>query len=149
MTRFGVSESPLKYHFDQPLEGRHILRVDTLAVLKQVWGENILMSRDPVYSLVSCNVDDDTYRNILTSYYYRFAAFANYVDEKYLFAGDDTPLITRLIKPVRELIDDYTIAVTKRVQERNGSLLLRSHDYLYFEFKTAKYPVVDEGKIIC
>lgn len=148
-TRFGAIESHLRESMETPVKGRIIVRVDTLVPLKELWGVNILMARDPVYSLVSGNVSDEKYRDILTSYYTRFYSFANYVDEKFLFEPDDIPLIRRLVEPVRKIIDTYAQNIVQVMTKNNGTLVLRSHDYLYFYFKRESVPRVEECKFIC
>ena len=84
-TPFGAVENP---GLLLNLPDKVILRVDTLACLKEMWGENILMARQHLYELVAGTVSDSDFQELITSYYKRYAAFANYVDEKYLLGSN-------------------------------------------------------------
>mgnify|MGYP000599325118 CR=1 FL=1 len=76
-TPFGAVENP---GLLLNLPDKVILRVDTLACLKEMWGENILMARQHLYELVAGTVSDSDFQELITSYYKRYAAFANYVE---------------------------------------------------------------------
>lgn len=141
ITPFGAEENP---DLLETLPETGVVRIDTLTCLEQLWGANILMSRQHLYELVSGDVTDEEFRLLISSYYKRFAAFANYVDEKYLFEDESVPLLIRIIKPVREMIDAYSESLIARSKQWGGKYLGKHCDYLYFLF-THRYELPFQG----
>lgn len=146
ITPFGATENP---DLLRNLSDKIILRVDTLACLKNLWGNNILMARQHLYELVAGTVSDKEFQILITSYYKRYSAFANYVDEKYLFEEKSLPLISRIIGPVRETIQQYEQRVIAISKQYSGTYLGNHQDYAYFSFKTEFLPEFDESSRLC
>jgi hypothetical protein len=107
------------------------------------------MSRDKVYKLVSGNITDEEYRKLICSYYSKYASFANFIDDKYIFGDKSVPLIARITEPVRKMIDDYTNEVKSSLNSAGGKYLMESHDYIYYSFKHKEYPKLKGMDIIC
>jgi len=146
ITPFGAVEDP---SVPQMKKGDIVLKIDTLKCLKDLWGANILTARQHVYKLVAGTVSDDEFQQLLVSYYRRYQAFANYVDEKYLFEEKDTPLVVRIIKPVRAAIDAYEHRLIVQCSQCGGTYLGNSHDYAYFSFKHENLPEFEESTRLC
>lgn len=146
ITPFGAVENPTLL---QNLPDKTILRVDTLACLKELWGDNILMARQHLYELVSGTVSDRDFQELITSYYKRYSAFANYVDEKYLFGERTLPLVVRIIQPAREAIQDYEQCLIAISRQAGGKYLGSHQDYAYFAFRTDYFPKFEESCQIC
>lgn len=131
VTRFGAIETTVPQLYKNPISGKVIYEIDTLEILKEIWGANILMSRDYTYKLVSGSCSDEEYRRLLQSYYKKFAAFSNYVNAAFLFGDPGTARIRRLTEPARKLIDSYSDLVIAEVDAKGAKLLMRTHDYIY------------------
>ena len=135
-TRFGMPKIPNISLYQQPVAGKTILKVDLLESLRTIWGDGLLLGRDYAYILVSGDgVTDDRYREILTSCYKRFAAFANYCDECYYFGDQTLSLHERFLQPVRELLDHE-----RAVLSTYGRVLAESDGYMYLAFPKDEYP---------
>lgn len=145
-TPFGAVEDPSLL---QGLPEKGVLRVDTLSCLKEIWGDNILMGRQHLYRLVSGKVSDAEFQELLVSYYKRYSAFANYVDEKYLFGDTNIPLVTRIIKPAREAIGEYTKTVMRVGRIYSGTYLGNHQDFVYLAFTSDLLPEFDGGCRLC
>lgn len=148
-TRFGAIESNNPTLYDTPLSDKIILKVDTLDVLKDIWGETILMSREKTYKLVSGHATDDEYRKLLASYYAKYSGFCNYVTDKYVFGDNSIPLISRIVDPVRKMIDTHSSNVAGILVSNGGKFLMRTHDYLYYAFRTSDIPEIRGSTRIC
>lgn len=146
MTPFGAMENPALL---ENLPTANVLRVDTLACLKEVWGDNILMARPHIYAMVSGSVSDARFSELLTSYYKRYSAFANYVDEKFLFEDPNIPLVARIIGPVRRSIRSYEECIIDSCKRFGGTYLGNHQDYAYFAFKSNRFPELEESWCLC
>lgn len=150
VTRFGAIETNYPQLYASPIDKRVICRIDTLESLKDIWGENILMSRELTYSLVSGNCSDEQYHKILQSYYVKFASFTNYVNYTFLFGDTNIPAIKRLIDPIRKIIDDYTEELLEEIKNTGGKFLMRTHDYIYCAYSIKNEPSFDKEVVyIC
>lgn len=96
----------------------------------------MLAGRDLVWSLLSGEVDNKSYKRILLSAYKRFAAFGNFVDHTYMF-GDQT----------KTFHDRILNVMLNKVQEgRNycantgGKILGEDRGYMYLGFNTGAVP---------
>ena len=146
-TPFGAQEDPTIL---QKLPNKIVVRVDTLACLKSLWGANILMARQHLYEMVSGTVSDEDFRDLITSYYKRYSAFANYVDEKYLFEDQDIPLLVRVINPAREAIKEYEKRIIAITRSHRGEFLGNDKDYVYVAFThEGQVPNFEESKRVC
>lgn len=145
-TPFGATEHP---DLLQHLPDKLVLRVDTLSCLKELWGDNILMARQHLYELVAGTVSDLDFQELIISYYKRYAAFANYVDEKYLFGEKTQPLVVRIIEPARDVIKDYEQRLIAISRQYGGEYLGSHQDYAYFAFRTEYMPKFEESCRIC
>ena len=135
-TRFGMLKTLNISLYQRPVPNKVILKVDLLDCLKSVWGNGMLLGRQYAYTLLSGDgVDDDTYRDILTSCYKRFAAFANYCDECYYFGDQTQPLHERFLKGVTELVDKE-----REIVSGYGRVLAESEGYLYLAFSQGQVP---------
>lgn len=148
-TRFGAKEIDKPTLYDKPIPGKVIVKVDTLDILKDIWGVTILMSRDKVYRLVSGNVSDEEYRALICSYYRKYSSFCNYVTDKYIFGDKNIPLVRRIIEPARELISLHTDEVIRILEQSGGKYLTTTHDYLYYAYMHDKIPEVRGMTLIC
>ena len=85
VTRFGTIATNCKNLYETPIKGKTNYRVDLLEALVDMWGSNVLMSRDLTYCLVSGSCTDDKYRSVIKSYYRKFIAFGNYINHIFIF----------------------------------------------------------------
>jgi hypothetical protein len=145
-TPFGAIENP---NLVSTLPAKGVLRVDSLACLKTIWGDNILMSRQHLYEIVSGTVSDEVLRKLLVSYYNRYAAFANYVDSKFFFEEQNESFLRRIIRPARALIDEYAQSAIARSKWYRGTYLGTHCDYLYFLFQGETTPDFEESCRLC
>ena len=145
-TPFGAVENP---ELLLNLPDKVILRVDTLSCLKELWGDNILMARQHLYELVAGTVSDEAFQGLITSYYKRYSAFANYVDEKYLFGEKSLPLVVRIIEPARAAIKEYEQRLIAISRQYGGQYLGNHQDFAYFAFKHTSLPEFEESRRIC
>lgn len=145
-TPFGAKENQ---DLLNDLPDRVVLRVDTLSCLKEMWGDNILMARQHLYELVAGTVSDSDFQVLITSYYKRYSAFANYVDEKYLFGEKSLPLVVRIIEPARTAIAEYEQRLIAISRQYGGHYLGNHQDYAYFAFKNDYLPEFEESCRIC
>lgn len=147
MTPFGAVKDPLLL---ERLPQTNVLRVDTLHALKDLWGMGIVSSREHLYRLVSGEISDSDFQELISSYYKRYAAFANYIDAAYLFGNRSESFVTRIILPVRKHLAAHVACVTKQCHRHSGTLLGMHEDYLYFSFpEHAKLPTLEGGERIC
>ena len=151
VTRFGTIETNCKNLYETPISGKTIYRVDLLEALVDMWGSNVLMSRDLTYCLVSGSCTDDKYRSVIKSYYKKFIAFGNYINHIFIFGDKSLPYITRIIKPARAAIDEYYQTVCEEIENTGAKYLMRTHEYVYFAVPaTVHYETALKGvKIIC
>jgi len=140
-------DSTIISNLENKIEGRILLKIDMLDSLKELWGPNVMMARDILYKIVSGCVEEQEYLELLTSYYKRFSAFANYVDYQYMFGEEDTPLLVKIIKPIREKVCAYQLKMEEQILKKGGKVVGVSHDYIYAEFWSKKVPCLD-GSII-
>lgn len=145
-TPFGAQENP---NLLLSLPDKIILRVDTLSCLKELWGENILMSRLHLYKLVAGTVTDVEFQGLITSYYRRYSAFANYVDDKYYFGEKSLSLVSRIIDPARDVIRNYEQRVIAISRQYGGEYLGNHQDYAYFAFRNEHLPEFEESCRVC
>lgn len=131
VTRFGAIETSSPTLYKTPIVGKRIYEIDTLVALKDIWGENVLQSRKNTYKLVSGQCSDEEYRLLLRSYYRKYAAFTNYVNNAFLFGDRAVPEIERLVVPARGVIDRYTEYVISELENISAKYLMRTHDYVY------------------
>lgn len=118
--------------------------------LKSMFGDSILMSREHLYKLVSGPDSDELFRSLLTSYYKRYYAFANYVDNQYVFEDQSVPLVVRIIQPVRNQIDECAASAKRLCQIYGGKHLGNDKDYSYFWFdNTDLLPSIEGGRLLC
>ena len=148
-TRFGAKETNYPTLYDSPLPGKTIVKVDTLDILKDIWGTTILMSRDKVYRLVSGNISDESYRKLLCSYYMKYSSFCNYVTDKYIFGDKNIPLIRRIIEPARDIISLHTEEVCNTLKNSGGKFLMVTHDYVYYSYNHDNIPELRGMTKIC
>lgn len=103
----------------------------------------MLLGRKYVYILLSGEgVNDDEYRDILTSCYKRFVAFANYCDECYYFGDQTQPLHERFLKGATELVDRE-----REIVSGYGRVLAESEGYLYLAFPCGQVPTTLKGVV--
>lgn len=149
-TRFGAVETNNPSLYDKPLENKVIVKVDILDILRDYWGETILMSRDKVYRLVSGSISDEGYRKLLCSYYMKYSGFCNYVTDKYIFGDKNIPLIRRIVEPARDIISLHKTEVCSELKASGGKYLMETHDYIYYAFSaSSSIPEVRGMTVIC
>lgn len=143
VTRFGMLKTLNISLYQKPVPNKTIVKVDLLNCLRSIWGDGMLMGRQYAYQLLSGDgVDDDTYRNILTSCYKRFVAFANYCDECYYFGDQTLPLHERFLKEATELVEHE-----RQVLSGYGRVLAESEGYLYLAFPKGQVPTRLKGVV--
>ena len=141
-TRFGMPKTLNISLYQRPIEGKTIVKVDLLNSLSDKWGENMLRDRRRVYQLVSGDgVSDHDYRRILTSFYKRFAAFANYCDDCYYFGDVSKSLHARFLEPIHE----YLNTEREIFHCYGGRFLAESEGYMYFAFNKGMQPTGMKG----
>ena len=147
-TPFGAVENPF---LEQYLlnTSRNILRVDLLVALQELWGDNIMRAREPLYKLVSGSCTDSQFQHLLSSNYKRFSAFANFVDERFLFGDQSVPLASRVIAPARAAIEAYKQKACRLAGMYHGTKIGEHHDYLYLMFRDGNIPNIVGGETIC
>lgn len=129
-TRFGMPKTLNVSLYQKPVPNKIIVKVDIVDCLREMWGNGMLIGRNYVYQLVSGDgVDDNQYRDILTSCYTRFAAFANYCDECYYFGNQTLPLHERFLQPAQERIQKE-----REIVSSYGRFLAEDHGYIYLAF---------------
>lgn len=126
------------------------MKVDLLVALQELWGQSILQARAPVYRMVSGTCSDSAFQGLLCSHYKRFAAFANFVDERYLFGDSSIPLASRIITPAREAIRAYSEKVCRISAPWRGTRMGEHQDYLYIAFSSLdNIPDLRGGSPLC
>lgn len=137
-TAFGALESSCPDLYDKPISSRPnlcIVKLDALASLREIWGNNILQARPFLYELVSGNCSNARMYELIQSLYQKYSAFANYVTEVILFGDTNVPEVTRLFAPVRSMIDSYAMSSINMGKACGGKFLLRTHDYVYLAYE--------------
>lgn len=127
----------------------NVTLVDTLTVLKDIWGENILEQREKLYQIVSGACSDEVFRELITEFYITYPAFSNYVDEVYLFEDQNVALVSRIIQPIRARIEDYKAAIHKHCKLYTGEFLGEHQDYVFVSFSGELRPHYDGSVEIC
>lgn len=145
-TPFGAVED---YSLLQSLPGKSVTRVDMLSTLENIWGENILEQRDKLYKIVSGACSDDEYRELITEFYLNYPAFSNFVDEVYLFEDRNIPLVTRIVQPARERIEEYKETIQLQCRSYSGEVLGEHQDALYISFTGPIRPTYERSEELC
>ena len=115
---------------------RRIVRVDCLSALEMMWGKEIFRSRPLMITLLTgFGIGEDNYRKLVMSYYRRFKAFADYVDENILFGDPNQSFVTNLIAPIREILNAKEEAVVRELTSLGGKILITGDEYVYAAFK--------------
>lgn len=153
LTPFGAIETSHPDLYTQPISGKKILRVDALAAVatEQYCGESILQTeevRSLAYKLFSGNCTDEVFQKLLVSFYVKHPQFMNYVDEKVQFGDESQTIVTRLIKPIRDAITEYSNDVLYKINHSGGKVVMTTHDYIYAIFKHDKLPLINHSKVI-
>ena len=141
-TRFGMPKTLNISLYQKPIAGKTIVKIDLLQCLADIWGDNVLFDRKRVYQLVSGDgISTKDYKRILTSFYKRFAAFANYCDDCYYFGDLSKPLHARFLEPLTQRIS------TEReiVHSYGGKFLAESEGYMYVAFPKRSQPTSMKG----
>lgn len=151
VTRFGAIETSNPNLYRTPIKGKRIYELDTLVVLKEIWGDNILQSRRNTYKIVSGKCSDIEYRQLLQSYYRKYAAFTNYVNNAFLFGDRTVPEIRRLVLPARDLVDNYASMLMEEIANRSMKFLMRTHDYIYcaVPYESKHTMSIDGTVVVC
>ena len=149
--RFGTVVTNYPNLYENPIKGKTIYKVDLLTCLKDLWGSNILMSRDYTYYLVSGNCSDEKYKSIIKSYYRKFIAFGNYINHIFIFGDKSIPYIRRIVEPARSLLNEYYDIVCEDITINGGKYLMRTNEYVYFAMvENVEFETSLEGvKLVC
>jgi len=123
-----------------PLDGKTIVRIDCLKELERIWGTGLTATRDLTHKLVHGDMGDKEYRTLITSVYRRYAEFAMYVDTCAQFGDRSANLITNLMTPVRELLDNRVAEIVEAVTRSGGKILLYGDEYVYASFTHCNIP---------
>lgn len=151
ISRFGAIETSPTTLYQNPIKNKHVFQIDTLNVLEKMFTRRILMSRELTYMLISGSCTDERWREIMVSYYTRFDAFAQYVNDKVLFSSNNIATWFAIIDPLRTQIDTYAEAVMTYMADNGAKFLMRTHDYLYYATPKTREWIPDVGgvKVIC
>lgn len=146
-TRFG-SQKLLRptNPYVKPLTNKKVLvKIDLLECLREVWGESILIGRDNIYKIVSGDVDDKTYLQLICTYYKTHASFANFMDYCYMSCPETTPLLQKFAEETRAVLRNYRMVVHDLVMNKycGSKYLLEDREYLY----CAVMPICDLSKL--
>lgn len=149
---FGVPEceTPDIYEkYANVLDDRVIVKIDALNCLKTTMDKGMFIDRGLLYSLVSGSVSRNLkYGDLLANYYKKFSSFGNYVDAVMMFDADgERNTLQSIIMPIRKNIDSYKLELKSLMSAKNGRLVLDTHDYLYFAFKTDEYSPIEDIEV--
>lgn len=135
-TRFGVKilSNPMLY--EKPIDGRTIVRVDTLKCLSDVVGQSLCSDRNRLFGLVSGLLPADMLGEKILECYKDFPEFRIYVNDKYTFGNEDQAIVDRVIMPLVNMVNDQTVYISDMLNNKGGKFLANTHDYLYFSFRT-------------
>lgn len=124
-----------------------IIRIDLLACLKEIWGENILLSRNTLYNFISGKGTDEDLRHNMKALAMSYTAFVNYCDRQYMDDDHGRTFLDKVLTPVRERIENYyqQIVITK---EGKYKILMRTHEYVYIGSPKSIKVDYDEAKVI-
>jgi len=108
-----------------------------MSALEVMWGKEIFRTRLHMLTIVSgYGISESKYRALITSYYRRFRDFSNYVDESILFGDDELSFITKLISPIREILDKKKETTIRELTSAGGKILLEGDEYVYAAFRS-------------
>lgn len=142
-TPFGMIITDNIQLYDAPIKDKVIYKYDILLSLSKLWGTNMLRGREYVWKLVSGDdVPDDIYRKILAHSYKRFSAFANYIDDIYLFGDPTISLHKRIIQDAHKVINERRELVVA-----NGKYIGESRGYIYMVYPKGEEPKYVEGVV--
>lgn len=123
-----------EYLYTQKLKnGKTLVRVDTLRCLDDCIDESCFLVRDYLFDALAGIGDIN---RIFATMYRKYPKFRTYVNDRFYYGDSEIPIITRIITPLRERIDEYTEEIIPILKIDRGKFLIRSRDYLYFAYNT-------------
>lgn len=135
--------------YNKPIPNKIILRIDTLDCLRSLLGDECYMYRDFLYAILAG--EDPVYdvNKLLASFYRKYPKFTEYVNDKYFYGNDSESMVDKVLKPLREKVNEYRAERVNYITGVGGKYLIQTHDFLYFAFMPyAKLPEL-EGTLIC
>lgn len=149
-TRFGAVEISVPKIYNQPLANKVIARVDTLACLREQFGDEPFICRELIYTILAGEHELYDVNNVFASYYRKYKTITEYVNEKYYYGDDSIPMLERCILPLRNEVNSYRDDVLETFTNAGGKYLVQTHDFVYFAFTpNAKVPDMKGVKVIC
>jgi hypothetical protein len=152
-TIFGAIETDHPDLYTRPLFDKKILIVDTLAAIstQNMWGESILSSeetRNLAYQLVSGSCSEEKLQRLMASFYAKHKKFTDYVDNAFHFGDKSTTLLTRIVRPARQAIAEYTENALLEIGRTGGRVVMLTHDYVYATYRHANLPTFEHSRVI-
>ena len=134
-TRFGVMEISHPQIYETPIQGRVIVKLDTLKCLEDLLGKECFVSRVFIYSILAGSSNKYDVNELLASFYRRYPTVTKYVNEKYNYGDNEVPLFDRCVLPLRREVDEYGENMYNLLSGLGGKFLVKTHDILYFAYK--------------
>lgn len=149
-TKFGAIETTEPKIYDRPINGKIIVKVDTLDCLRELLGDECFICRELLYTILAGEHQIYNCEEVLASFYRKYSKITEYINEKYYYGDESVPLLERAVLPLREKVNDYYSKVVEQLSNSGGKYLLHTHDYVYYAFNTsAKLPDIKGAEIIC
>lgn len=145
---FGVPEISCPTIYDTPLSNKFILRIDLLAPLTRLMGDECMRNRAKLYELVSGNTVEP--RKLLKSYYSKFPMFREFVNDEFYFGDTSKDIYDRILAHMQRTINDCANETQDACILTGGKYLVMTHDFLYYAYKSRHaIPKVVGGTVIC
>jgi len=130
-TNLGVQESTLPTLYDNPINGKHTIKIDALNALRPFLGNITKLRRDLVYNL---------FRELSTPKEFKHKAqelcklsklFAREVDIWCTCSTSTENFYKEFTEFYRNIIDDYTKEIIQKYTNKGCTVLLNTHDTVY------------------
>jgi hypothetical protein len=148
VTPFGALETDYATLYDTRIDGRTIMKVDCLGAIRRFLGDNVYRDRKRLYKLLSGSCSEKELRDLLTSFYVKYNSFANYTDDAIIFGGDEKTTLTKVIEPLRNLVDKEIMNVSIIIEKSGGKIAMVTHDYVYAIFSHTVLPDIENAVVI-
>lgn len=150
MTPFGVQEIDCPTVYEKPVPDKIILKVDILELLRDRLDDQCFDCRKLLYCIFSGGKGYYDCNEVFLSYYRKFASFRKLVNDAYYYGDETVPLFERVVKPIREELNDHTATMQDILKNAGGKYLIATHDQLYYAFISKELlPEVIGGTVIC
>lgn len=136
-TPFGVMEISQPDIYEKPLQGKTIVKVDTLECLRELFGDECLLHRIFIYSILSGSEYPYDAVKVFASFYRKYPSVTSYVNDKYTYGDESLDLFKRCVLPLREMVEQYSSEMSEKLLCLGGKFLVKTHDILYFAYNDA------------